>query len=298
MRIVIPCHFVLDEIHAADGSVTWSYGGAFFPVSVFSALSRDNVEIIPVFPVGEDIYDELVARLERLPGVRTDGVYRVTMPTTRVKLFFDSATHYNTCLVRHLPPIPYERIGDFLPADLVYLNAMTAADITLETAERLRGNGARVYHDVHMLAYAVVDNGRRVLRPQPEWQRWCAAADVIQMNEQEASVFTGKNKSLREVAADVLGAGAGIAVFTRGARGALIADGKGLREVPVEPVGTVRDTTGCGDAFGAGFILSLLRGRSIEEAARNATSVAARVATLSGSEGIEMLRRSFDEALP
>ncbi|NOY05136.1 MAG: hypothetical protein GXO82_00630, partial [Chlorobi bacterium] len=147
MRIIIPCHFVLDEIHAADGSVTWSYGGAFFPVSVFSALSREGDEIIPVFPAGEDIYDELTATLERLPGVRTDGVYRVTGPTIRVKLFFDSATHYNTCLVRRLPAIPYERIAAFLPADLVYLNAMTAADVSLDTAERLRESGARVYHD-------------------------------------------------------------------------------------------------------------------------------------------------------
>ncbi len=297
MRTVIPCHFVLDEIHAADGNVTWSYGGAFFPVSVFSALSREGDEIIPVFPVGEDMYDELTATLERLPGVRTDGVYRVTRPTTRVKLFFASATHYNTCLVRHLPPISYSRIAPFLPADLVYLNAMTAADITLETVERLHGGGARVYHDVHMLAYSVRDGGRRVLRPQPEWRRWCAAADVIQMNEQEASVFTGRNKSLEDVAADVLDAGAEMVVLTRGERGALIADGKSILRVPVEPVGSVRDTTGCGDAFGAGFILSLLRGDSRENAARNASAIAAKVATLSGSNGIESLRRISRGAL-
>ena len=61
----------------------------------------------------------------------------------------------------------------------------------------------------------------------------------------------------------------------------LLADGERV-EVPVEPIGVVRDTTGAGDAFTAGLLVALSAGASIE-AAVHAGHVSARAAIIAVS---------------
>ncbi|MEU6391679.1 PfkB family carbohydrate kinase [Streptomyces sp. NPDC046939] len=65
----------------------------------------------------------------------------------------------------------------------------------------------------------------------------------------------------RALLADVVGRGAGMALATRGLSGAMVHDGRTTLTVPARPAdpATMRDTMGCGDAFLAGFIVSLLR---------------------------------------
>lgn len=88
--------------------------------------------------------------------------------------------------------------------------------------------------------------------------------------------------------------GVGTCVLTMGSEGALIADSKGTRlriaafDVPVS------DTTGCGDAFTAGFIAGLHRGWDLEQCGRFAAATAAIVATGLGSNAN---LKSFDETV-
>ena len=56
-------------------------------------------------------------------------------------------------------------------------------------------------------------------------------------------------------------------------------------EVPVAPVAVVRDTTGCGDAFAAAFLVAVLRGGSVEEACRAGHALAATLLTTPGAGG-------------
>lgn len=73
-------------------------------------------------------------------------------------------------------------------------------------------------------------------------------------------------------------------VFKMGAQGSSVA-GRGMEEirVPAYQVDVV-DTTGCGDAYCAGFIVGLERGWSLEQAARFASAAASLVATGLGSD--------------
>lgn len=61
--------------------------------------------------------------------------------------------------------------------------------------------------------------------------------------------------------ADVVGRGAGMALATRGLDGAIAYDGRTTVTVPARPAdpSAMSDTMGCGDAFLAGFAVSLLR---------------------------------------
>jgi sugar/nucleoside kinase (ribokinase family) len=63
----------------------------------------------------------------------------------------------------------------------------------------------------------------------------------------------------------LLDRGVGCVAATAGAQGAVVVSADGVERVPAFPVEVV-DTTGCGDAFSAGF----LRGRSLDRSLREA----------------------------
>jgi sugar/nucleoside kinase (ribokinase family) len=81
----------------------------------------------------------------------------------------------------------------------------------------------------------------------------------------------------------LLDAGAGLLAITCGADGALVVSGEGTQQVPAFAVDVV-DTTGCGDAFSAGFVYASLVGRPPREAAALGNAVAALVAGGLGSD--------------
>jgi sugar/nucleoside kinase (ribokinase family) len=77
--------------------------------------------------------------------------------------------------------------------------------------------------------------------------------------------------------------GVGCVVATQGAEGVLIVDEEGSDPVPAFAVDVV-DTTGCGDAFSAGFLRGLSLGRSRCDAARLGCAAAGMVAQGLGSD--------------
>ena len=77
--------------------------------------------------------------------------------------------------------------------------------------------------------------------------------------------------------------GVGCVVATRGPDGAVIVDADGAESVPAFDVEVV-DTTGCGDAFSAGFLRGLSLDRSRRDAAVLGCAAAALVAQGLGSD--------------
>ncbi|MEU2779746.1 carbohydrate kinase family protein [Streptomyces sp. NPDC007162] len=81
----------------------------------------------------------------------------------------------------------------------------------------------------------------------------------------------------------LVGAGAGLVAVTRGADGALLVTADGTETVPAFDIDVV-DTTGCGDAFSAGFVYGVGLGRTPLESAVLGNAVAALVAQGLGSD--------------
>jgi sugar/nucleoside kinase (ribokinase family) len=109
----------------------------------------------------------------------------------------------------------------------------------------------------------------------------------------EASEMAGTS-SVPAVADFFLSRGVKNCILTLGANGVYVASERGrVFHLPAFEV-SVSDTTGCGDSFTAGIIVGLIKGWSLEECARFASAVAARVAMGLGSQG---KLKSFDDTV-
>jgi sugar/nucleoside kinase (ribokinase family) len=293
MTILVLGHLVLDEIHSYDGNVYHGPGGITFPVTAFGALTGDGDTLLPLFPYGRDASDILHALEADCPSADFRHCWVVEEENTRVRLFHESASQYNTQLVRSLGSIPHERIAPVLgQADLVYLNMMTGHDITLETAAQLRGAGRLVYIDLHMIAYRVHADGRREPAPSDRWREWLRAGDVLQCNEREfAALIPGAHSDEERLSMLFDAAAPRCFVLTRGESGAdIYHTASHPHHVPAMLPGRTVDPTGCGDAFGSTFAVGLARGEAVEDAARRAARAAAFVAGIPGSQGMTGLR--------
>ena len=115
---------------------------------------------------------------------------------------------------------------------------------------------------------------------------WIAAAlphlDYLLPNDEQVLGFTGES-DLEAGCRALVGRGVGCVAATCGADGVLIVDADSAVRVPAFDIEVV-DTTGCGDAFSAGFLRGLELGRDREAAARLGCAAAALVAQGLGTD--------------
>jgi ribokinase len=99
--------------------------------------------------------------------------------------------------------------------------------------------------------------------------------DIFLCNQTEAGRLTGENEA--EKAARVLRSrGAKAVIVKLGSKGCLLAFADGVEPIGGVKPGKVVDTTGAGDAFAAGLIAALLRGKAIGDACLEANQAGAR----------------------
>ncbi|MCW2914536.1 MAG: carbohydrate kinase family protein [Actinomycetia bacterium] len=106
--------------------------------------------------------------------------------------------------------------------------------------------------------------------------------DFFLPNEEQALAITGA-RDPESAARDLLARGPRGVIVTLGGEGSLIVTPEGLTRLPALKVEVV-DTTGCGDAYCAGFITGLVHGKDVLESARWGTAAAATVAQGLGSD--------------
>jgi sugar/nucleoside kinase (ribokinase family) len=115
---------------------------------------------------------------------------------------------------------------------------------------------------------------------------WIAPAfehlDYLLPNDEQVLGLTGAER-LVEGCHALLERGVGCVAATCGPDGAVVVDGEQTETVPAFAADVV-DTTGCGDAFSAGFLRGLSLGRSRVDAARLGCAAAALVAGGLGSD--------------
>ncbi len=115
---------------------------------------------------------------------------------------------------------------------------------------------------------------------------WIAPAlphlDYLLPNDEQVVGLTGA-ATLEQGCHDLIAQGVTCVAATRGAEGALVVTADQTIEVPAYAVDVV-DTTGCGDAFSAGFLRGVGLGRDVAASARLGCAAAALVAQGLGSD--------------
>jgi sugar/nucleoside kinase (ribokinase family) len=126
---------------------------------------------------------------------------------------------------------------------------------------------------------------------------WIAPAfehlDYLLPNEEQVLGLTGA-PDLVQGARALITRGIGCVAATCGSHGAVIVDADGVQHVPAFDVEVV-DTTGCGDAFSAGFLRGLALGRNPRDAGVLGCAAAALVAQGLGSDHGNFDLRAADE---
>ena len=125
---------------------------------------------------------------------------------------------------------------------------------------------------------------------------WIAPAfehlDYLLPNDEQVLGLSGADELVAGCQA-LLERGIGCVAATSGPDGAVLVSGEGADAVPAFEIDVV-DTTGCGDAFSAGFLRGLALNRSRADAARLGCAAAALVATGLGSDHGDFDLESLD----
>ena len=243
-------------------------------------LSRLGAEVSSYGAIGTDpTGDTLLALLER-EGVDTHGLVRKDEQQTSASV------------------IPVRSNGDRPAWHCIGANgALTLDDLPtfggfefvhLGGPEFLGGEAAgRLLHSARNLG---ATTSLDLLAPgDPDMLAWIADAlpytDYLLPNDEQVLGFTGTS-SLEKGARMLVDRGVGCVAVTRGAKGALVVTAMDVVDVPAYAVEVV-DTTGCGDAFSAGFLRGLSLGGDPSAAARLGCATAAQVAQGLGTDAGE-----------
>ncbi|MFC4536327.1 carbohydrate kinase family protein [Sphaerisporangium dianthi] len=244
-------------------------------------LARIGVPVASAGAVGQDELGDLLLTLMERHGVDVRGVVRKAGEQTAASILpirpdggrpsFHVPGANLTFATADLDP------GQVTGARVVHLGGMDVTwglhdPVFFEMLGAARQGGTLVTMDLLSNMPDLVQGARAFL----------PYVDHFLPNEEQALMITGAT-GVEEAAARLLAEGPAGVLITLGAEGSLVATAAGTVRVPALRAAVV-DTTGCGDAYCAGFIAGLLDGREITDAARLGTALAARVAGGLGSD--------------
>ncbi|HEY1274097.1 MAG TPA: sugar kinase [Thermoleophilaceae bacterium] len=169
--------------------------------------------------------------------------------------------------------------GGYGPDDVDWEAVAEATHLHLGGPEFMGGEAAaRILR--HARAAGATTSADMLAPGDPGLLEWIAPAlpelDYLLPNEEQVLGLTGMTDLIQGCRA-LIERGVGCVAATRGAEGAVVVDAEGDAAAPALAVEVV-DTTGCGDAFSAGFLRGLALGRVHRDAARLGCATAAFVA--------------------
>jgi ribokinase len=272
----------VDSLPEPDGeaelrSESGTRGGS--AANAASALARLDVDVALLASVGDDDHGDSALEALRAAGVDCRHVRVCPDRATAIKYVVADAEGRVFVLGRDggneaftAADLPAAALSDASHLHLTGQAPTTARRL----ADRAREAGVTVSFDP----------GRRVADRAfaPVLER----ADVVFLNEAEAEALPVDDRP----------SDAAVAVLKRGARGAVVRTGDDAVEHPGFDV-DVRDTTGAGDAFAAGFIAARLDGASLEASLERANACGAvAVGTRGAPAGVPpgALRRVLDRS--
>ena len=246
-------------------------------------LAKLGIETVVLGAIGDDELGELLVQMLDRHGVDTTRLVRKQDDRTSVSILLIGDDGERQVVVR-LPGA-----NGHLSLDDVDFDAIAEADLLHVGGVDVLGKfaGAPLLEVMAFAHSRGVPTSLDVLGPCDERiaERLAPAlrdADYFLPNADQLTGMTGCSEPA-EAAAALRRLGVGCVVATLGADGSLVSSDRGEAFLPAFDV-PVLDTTGCGDAFAAGFIVGVLSGRDEQSAAWLGTAAAAQVVQGLGSD--------------
>ncbi len=248
-------------------------------------LAKLGVRVRNVGALGDDYIGDVVADLLSSQGVDVTHVIRRRGERTSATILpirpngerpaLHAAGASATATFGDFSPETWTMVESARVVHLGGLDAMPALDSegVAAVVARARERGAVVTMDV---LRNEGPEGLERMAPILRYVNWFCP------NDEQLRTLTGRD-DLEEAAHVVRQRGVDGVVVTRGAQGCLVVEAERTTGFPALAVDVV-DTTGCGDAFDAGFVAGLVAGLEPLEAAWLATACGALVATGLGSD--------------
>ncbi|MCA9734198.1 MAG: carbohydrate kinase family protein [Deferribacteres bacterium] len=304
-KIAFVSTFIRDEIIPLQGHPTQSIGGLYHGLAYAAFLAGEDTELYPVATVGEDFQDILLPRLGKLPRLNLEMLHFISQKNTAVRLKYISETERDEFTTAPMPPISGDRLIQLADFDAVLFNMVSGEELELETLQHFQHNAnCLVYLDFHTLALARDTEGKRYPNCPENWQDWIRCVDYVQMNEKEAAILSGDDirkddVKAREFLQRLLGLGVRGVLITLGDKGVLagLRQNNGANEIQFfenpKSQSPVVDIIGCGDAFGAVFLLNFVKYQNFWQAIKKAMLIATFNTTFLGSITKEIFKEKI-----
>jgi hypothetical protein len=275
-----------------------SFGGIFYDISILSYLLKEDDEIIPVSFIGEDIFSTVQAVLNKLPNVSRAGIIPLPQKNHKVILEYTSPSRRQEKLLFQFPPLTWEQISPFIDSDMIIINMISGWDIEEETYLKLsKAVRSRLYLDIHYWVMGIDNLGRRFLKKPEGAEAWLSGSKFVQMNEEEYQALSANSRNEVEFYHRFFREDQNL-LITRGAKGSTAIYQRegmvGQKHLPAWKVPRMVDNTGCGDAFGAGFVVKYLETGKIADSLEFANWVAAANLSLRGTNEMHRLKEVMD----
>lgn len=287
--------FIRDTIITLDNRKVESIGGLYHTLAYLASLAAAETVLRPVCHLGKDFYATVAQALAGFGAdIRFEAVHASAQNNTAVTLIYRSTETRDEITTPPMPPVTAGQMQALKGADAVLVNLITGQDLELAALQQYKQQSPAtlVYLDFHSLALGIDARGRRFYRQPASWQNWLRAVDILQLNEKEAETLAGWRAAPR--ASDFVAFGEHLTEahvkalhLTLGSRGSLLfyRDGGRVAHEFLHPASGLQtlDVIGCGDAFGAAFMIRFLAAGDYVEAARFANRVAGLNCTFMGS---------------
>lgn len=257
------------------------------------AASRAGAAVWMIGAVGDDLFRELMVSGLTREGVDVSAVAVTEGPTGIAHIRVDTGTGENEIAIvpnanASLTPHRVEAAVRGLAGQIGVV--LTQLEIPVATVVRL----AQVCRELGLSL--VLDPAPAVALPDDVWP----GVTIVKPNETEAEVLTGvavTDRSSGEQACRwFLDRGVQTVIITRAGRGALVAHGDRVKELPAFSVVPV-DTTAAGDAFAGALAASLAGGDPLDAGVRRGLAAGALATTVRGASPSLPTAAQVDELL-
>lgn len=219
-------------------------------------------------------------------NIDTRGIKIEGRDTTYSLLTYDELGNKEIVYPKKAPPLIFDDIPkDYLDAKIIYICPMDH-DVPLETIKSLHRQGITLASDIggYGGAHSTKHPSEKEKKNPKAMGELIKHFHILKASIEDCRYLFGAKEGMEEEMTELMvNLGADISIVTLGEKGSFISSKKGTFKMPAFPA-QVKDCTGAGDVYMAGFLVVYLRTRDVWKSALFASATASIV--IEGTGGV------------